>query len=196
MCTLQISTRPDAQVNAVIHLNEIKLYSPNGTRIPPSQLSAWMSSQLDYDKSPSMFRAANCIDGNDGPGPSGVVACHTFGYGIGSDPSPQLRVTFPCASGKAADAVSRVAVVNRQDCCLERITQYQLQLVDADGSVNKTFAFNGTALDYTFPRECNSLAPMNVRAAAGLNTYSRSSARYLPDAFRCTPKVRSGLWVA
>lgn len=108
-----------------------------------------MSSQ--WDPSTNKFAASNCIDGDPGPGPSGGPACSFADDGA---LNPQLNITFPCNTGKALDSVASVEVYNRLDCsyCKDRITKYQLQLIDADGiTVAKTFPFETTHDVYVFP---------------------------------------------
>lgn len=109
----------------------------------PFQLGAWMTLALDD----TQFAAANCIDGDDGPGPSGVVACLSQEDKGAGD--PQMLVQFACASGKAVTALSKIELVNRADCCQDWIVKHRVDLVNADGTVGMMLQFDDGRPTYT-----------------------------------------------
>ena len=79
--------------------------------------------------------------GATNPGPGQL--CHTNE----DDPNPQLTITYPCGLG-----LSSVVVTNRQDCCMEPINNFALDMVAGTGEVQQTFTFTGGARSYTFNR--------------------------------------------
>lgn len=151
-CSVRINRRPGANKDEPINLHEVKLYNPypDGTRVPPAQLTAWMTSTLHKGVSdPAELLAYqyagdayNCNDGRDEEG----NICHSLTAAQG-DPSPELRVQFPCTGGNASAALGMIEVINRQanSTFQDRILQYQVQLVNADETVSKTWEFTGTS---------------------------------------------------
>ena len=155
-CAVRLRLIPSADQGAALNLNEVKLFSSSGSRLPVSQLSAWMSTQLDNRNDTARFAATNCVDGYDGPGPSGFATCSTYDKVV--DPNRVMDVEFFCPGGIAARALSMVEVVNRQDCCQASITQCKLQLVNADQTVTKEYVFDGERPQYIFVMSKCSLA--------------------------------------
>lgn len=105
---------------------EIQLYSLTGQQIDMHQLSAWQSSDL------SGYPARHAIDADV------TTISHTLDA-LSGDGNPRLRVWYPCPSGTTS--VSRVVVVQRQDCCQERILGFQLNFLDAYGKMDRPSYF-------------------------------------------------------
>jgi hypothetical protein len=109
-----------------IQLSEIQLYSLTGQMIDRYQLSAWQSSDLDG------YPARQAIDGD-------VTTISSTRDGFRLDANPRLRVWYPCPSGTTS--VSRVVVVQREDCCQDRLLGFQLNFLNAYGRVDRPSYF-------------------------------------------------------
>lgn len=144
-CTARIVLKPGIAPGWPLGLNEIRFIDHGGNALAIGDLIAVLSSQRDPNT--TNYKADNCIDGDTGPGASKTAACQV----ADDDKNPQLNVTFMCDTGKALDTVSRVEVYNQVACCQDRITHYQLQLINSDGSVAQTFPFDTRQDEYTFP---------------------------------------------
>lgn len=146
MCMARVK-RPDrADFVGLLALDEIVIFDKASEAIPPSKLSAVISSQPDSNS--TRYAAANCIDGNTGAGYGGGPACQV----AEDDENPHLDVLFPCVTGKAMDTVSRVDVYNRVDGLGSGIEYYVLQLIDAGGStVAKTYSLEPNQDKWTLP---------------------------------------------
>lgn len=133
MCSIQIERKSQAmQANGIINLAEVRLFNRANNQIPASQLLVALSSTH------SVFAVQNCFDGNPG------TICHSLNWDSG-DSDPKLLVRYPCS-----EELSRVEVVNRQDCCRERIADFQMRFLDASGAVlRQTFQFTGGESAYT-----------------------------------------------
>jgi hypothetical protein len=113
--------KPDPTFNKEhnLHLREVRLFNSAGAQISPDKLGAQQSSTS------ANFTALLCIDGQ-----AHTLAEPGYDWNMCStadgDPSPWLRVTYPCAEG-----LSNVEVYNRVDCCGERITAFKLRLLDS-----------------------------------------------------------------
>lgn len=113
----------------LINLAEIRLFTGAGSQYSRSQLGITMSSIWSQPLGPEM-----CLDGNLNN------LCATLD-GVSGDPSPWLRVTYPCQDG-----LSRVEVINRADCCQSRIVQYRMRAMGA-GDMNdlaSPYSFSAT----------------------------------------------------
>ena len=75
-----------------------------------------------------------------------AIGCHTEG----GDTDPSLTITYSCSPGStSAAALSRVVVYNRLSCCQDRITDFQLDFVSANGEIEGSYLFDAVADNYT-----------------------------------------------
>ncbi len=68
-----------------------------------------------------------------------------------SEPHPSCRAR-PAGTGPSGrTSLSKVVVVNRQNCCQQRINSFGLDFVNAAGAVDRfpTYAFAGSQMSYT-----------------------------------------------
>ncbi len=134
-----------------LNLGEVELYTgANFTRVAPSLLNFIVSSTPVPQTAPQTTPWAGpaCNDGNT------TTLCHTLDPASG-DPSPWLRIDYPCLSGSTS--VSRVVVYNRPlsdpsciSVCSRRILVYALDFLDATGQVDRqSFDFTEAVDNYT-----------------------------------------------
>jgi hypothetical protein len=130
-CSVMVrADMPTAARAVCINLLEIILYNANGALIDSSLLSATSTSTYHN------LLVARLIDGND------ATMAHTWDSGNG-DGNPRMRVYYPCTSGSTS--LSRVVVVNRKDCCSERINGFFLDFLNASGRVDRpSYQFAGS----------------------------------------------------
>ncbi len=110
-----------------INLAEVELYDAGGIKMSTSSLNFAMSSTYNWNYNPNDPRpAALCNDG------SYTTLCHSENPSSG-DPWPWLSATYPCPDGSTS--LSKVVVVNRQDCqsCWFTIDAYSLVFYNAAG---------------------------------------------------------------
>lgn len=133
MCSIQIELKVPQTPNPILNLAEVRLFNRAGTQFPNNQLIATMSSTEG-----AISAVQYCFDGN-----LGLPICHS---GVTRwDPDPKLVVMYPCS-----EELSKVEVVNRQDCCRDRINNFQMRFLDAAGAVmRQTFQFTGAESVYT-----------------------------------------------
>lgn len=120
ICTLLVE--PNQGTGTWLHLAEVRLFSSAGLQYSSNQLTITMSS-ISPDWPP-----ARCMDGDE----------NTFFHST-SDRNQWLRITYQCKDG-----LSKVEVVNRLDCCRERITFFRMRALAADGVTD-------LATPYIFP---------------------------------------------
>lgn len=127
----------------LINLAEVRLLNRAGTPIPAAGLIPWISSMLPG------FPVQNCFDGDNG------TFCHTNDGNL--DPDPMLKVSYPCS-----EEVNTVEVVNRQQLCSgcqDRITAFQLRLVNSTGaSLSDAYPFDTAQPSYTIRLQGECLA--------------------------------------
>lgn len=123
---------PAGQYSPVINLAEVQLYNAAGARIPTSSLVATLSTT---HSGAALYSADKCIDGSTTTG-----FCHTAGV-----ENATLTITYPCSGG-----LSKVNVVNRADCCWDRITNFQLRFWDEKRQqVGKAYPFQSAVAQYS-----------------------------------------------
>lgn len=126
--------------NPPLHLAEVELFDLAGLRIPRSLTTATLTSRAADATTHMQYTAAKCNNGNPN------TTCQSLDPGL-LDPYPTLRVYYPCGSGPTS--LSRVLVLNRQDCCQERLTAYTLDFVNALGALDRaSYKFNETRLTF------------------------------------------------
>ncbi len=137
--------------NARLHLNEIKLYSPDGLQIPASQLKGWASTEFD-DR---YFSSSGCLNGVTD---ESYCGCQTEEW----DPNPTFTIDYSCPSG--VTQLSKVEVFNSiygYSKWLAAAQDFKLEFVSASGAVEKAVAFDGLRPLYTF------LPPGRLRCLRG-----------------------------
>jgi hypothetical protein len=134
MCALAI--RPTSAATTSINVAEVELYDVSGARIPTDRMPITMSSVLMGDG------PAKCKDGNAGS------LCHSLDPASG-DSSPVLRAFYPCSGGRSG--LSKVVVVNRQDCCRDRLDQFTLDFLTPAGTLDwpASYTFSGARASHT-----------------------------------------------
>jgi hypothetical protein len=85
-------------VRVPLHVCEVALYGANGAKITP--MLATSSSTLDA----ALYPASKAIDGS-------VDWYNNFMHPADDDPSPSLRISYPCASGSTSLFKARNALL-------------------------------------------------------------------------------------
>jgi hypothetical protein len=151
--TCSVVVHGDLPNGAHINLAEVELYDLSGARIHRSRMNASTSSLFLWAGADVTALAA--IDG------ATWTVCHTnSAYSSPPDWDPTLTVTYPCPSGQTS--LSRVVVVNRQDCCQQSIVGYRMDFLNAAGRQDRaSYRFANAISSYTITlgelRECKTL---------------------------------------
>jgi hypothetical protein len=133
LCTVLIERKapPQSGQQLIINLGEMRLFNAAGVQIPSNRLSVWASSVHPN------FQLRDLTDGNEN-----TLLHSDFEKDF---TNPSLRLSYPCAEG-----LSRVEVVNRRDCCSDRINAFQMRFLDAAGAdLSPAFTFSGVLPNYT-----------------------------------------------
>lgn len=147
MCSVLIDRKdPSPNREHSLNLREVRLFNRAGAQISPDKLGAQQSSTS------ANFTASLCIDGQ-----APTLAEPGYDWNMCStadgDPSPWLRITYPCAEG-----LSKVEVYNRveqpnmciKDYVTNNITYYKLRIINATNSTTGVpFEFNTVQGLYT-----------------------------------------------
>jgi hypothetical protein len=129
-----IRTTPLAGFRSALSLAEIELYDAAGLRLPPASLNFTLTTAANN----TINTGSRCNDGR-----LDTLCNHTD-----SDGSPMLRIGYPCTSG--ASSLSRVLVVNRQDCCQDRVQSFQVEFVNRAGVTDRpVYYFTEVISNYT-----------------------------------------------
>jgi hypothetical protein len=152
-CSVNIQPISSSQSTPALTIAEVRLYNLAGSRLPRSQLTFIMSSTATV--AGRNASAALCNDD------SSSTFCQTRSPSTG-DASPSLRVFYPCTAG--ASSLSRVLVVNRQECCQANLQQYRLEFLNSAGVPDMaSYDFTQAQLKYTVSavkqRESVTLSP-------------------------------------
>jgi hypothetical protein len=133
-CSLAI--RPTSTATTFINIAEIELFDTRASKIAAGRVTLSISSVLPG------FVATFCNDG------SSTSICHSLDPASG-DPTPTLHAFYPCTGGRSG--LSKVVVVNRQDCCRERLDQFTLDFLTPAGTPDwpSSFTFTGARATHT-----------------------------------------------
>ena len=126
---MQIERRdPTQEGPPTINLAEMHLFNAAGAQYPSSRLRVTSSSSLDD----SNYGPNKLVDGDS------TSMFHSDN--VNGITNPRVQVLYPCSEG-----LSKVEVVNRQECCQGRITAFQMRFLNSAGSdVTSAFSFGPT----------------------------------------------------
>jgi hypothetical protein len=160
-CSVAITPNNSSSTTPPLSLADVRLYNMAGNRLPRNQLT-FITSSTDIVMGSSINSAAMCNDG------SSSTFCQTLSPSTG-DASPSLRVFYPCTAA-GATSLSRVLVVNRQDCCQANVQHYKLDFLNAAGVPDMaSFDFTDAQLRFSVPAVQQSELQLWVQAILSLS---------------------------
>ncbi len=133
VCALMIGQMGGTPVST-LGLAEAEVYDISGAKVPTDRLKLTVSTLATGSS------ASACIDGNTS------TICQT----AAGDPSPYLRIEYPCSGG--VTEFSQVVVTNRKDCCQSSLGNFQMRMLNSAGVPDREdYAFAGSSAVYTVP---------------------------------------------